>query len=480
VRTLGTKVVGLVVSLVASMAPSSRAYDFEKDAAALRRIHEQMTDTIVTLDVVVRDRSPQGVPIETPQRATGVVHDAAGGVVGPSSLVAGAFGGRAKVISVAVTDARGERHPARLVGKAAELGLAFFRVDGVGFRGTPVELADDDTLKIGDFFATLRLAGPNFAHALYLDAFMVSARLDAPRCYVTTFAVSDYLGAPAVALDGRVVGLIGSMRLRDAPTASGSSLFAQPFGFADDGREIVVVPAERLRAVFADPPALPVEGESEPADEPRGPWLGVETQSLLPVLAGPLGFDEGTKGILVTRVHAGSPAERAGVQLFDAVLTIDDVPLDAPKKAQNRRFRKLVSERSPGDRMKLGIVRDGTALEVEVALAVTPHGADDVEVIESEAFGVTVRDLVYADRTELRLPLDTEAARLVTVTPTGFAGLGGLRAGDIVERVGEDDVTDARALVDRFAAAKADREPELVLFVRRGRSTQFVHVVTDW
>ena len=467
-----------VVALAA--ATPATAYDFEKDAAALRAIHASMGKVIVTIDALVRDKSPQGVPIDTPQRATGVVLDADGGVVGPNSLVAGAYGGVGRVVSVAVTDARGERYPARLTGRADDVGLAFFRVDDDGFGGEPVEFAEDDSLGIGDFFASLRLAGPNFNHALYLDAFMVSAALERPRCFVTSFAVSDYLGAPAVALDGRVVGLIGSLRLRDATAAPSSGVFAQPFGFADDGHEIVVVPASRLREVLANPPTLPAEGAAAPTEEERAPWLGVETQSLLPKIAAPLGFDEGTKGVLVTRVLPGSPAARAGMALFDAILAIDDEPFDAPKKAQNRLFRSRIGERKPGDRVRLAVVRDGAELDVEVVLDATPPEAAAAEVFESAAFGVSARDLVYGDRADLRLPLDAAAARVVTVTPTGFAGLGGLRAGDIVERVGDATVTGARAFVDLLEEAEAARDPELVLFVRRGRATLFVHVQPDW
>src|SRR5690606_20048222 len=175
----------IVLAVIA--APAAHAWDFEKDAAALRAIHSRLARSIVTVDTVVRERSPQGIPVDTPQRATGLVHDGRGGIVGPTSLVSGAIGGTPRVVSVGGPGAGGEAFPARLVGRADEVGFAFFRVDDARFSGEPITFADEDTLEVGDFFASVRLAGPNFGHAPYLDAFMVSAAISQPkRCYVTS------------------------------------------------------------------------------------------------------------------------------------------------------------------------------------------------------------------------------------------------------------------------------------------------------
>ncbi|MFG0320469.1 MAG: PDZ domain-containing protein [Planctomycetota bacterium JB042] len=469
----------LVLALALCSSAPAAAYDFEKDAAALRAIHARLARSIVSVDTVVRERSPQGIPVDTPQRATGIVHDGRGGIVAPTSLVAGAIGGRPRVVSVEVHDAEGTRFDARFVGRDDAVGFAFFRVDDGGFAGEPLEFSGEDSLEVGDFFASVRLSGPNFGHVPYLDAFMVSASVAEPkRCYVTSFAVSDYLGAPAVALDGRVVGVVASFLVRDVPPAP-KALFASPFGFADDGHEVVVLPFEHFRDVLADPP----ESSEAPADEappPRPPWLGVETQALLPELVDVLGLADGTTGVLLTRVLPGSPAERAGLRTSDAVVALDDEPLDAPPKRQNRRFRDRVAERKAGERIRVRVLREGTELAVEVDLGEQPLGAGEVDTLESEPFGLVARDLVHADRAELRLSEDVRGARLTNVRATGLGGLAGLRAGDIVERVDGAPIEDVAALIATLERAEVDRVGELVVFVRRGRSTLFVHVLTDW
>lgn len=470
----------LVLAIAPVFCAPAFALDFEKDAAALRRIHRQLAPSIVTVDTIVRERTPQGIVVDTPQRATGLVHDDRGGIVAPSSLVNGAIGGRPTIVSVEVHDADGEAYEARFVGRAPEAGFAFFRVAAEKFAGTPITFAEDDTLDIGDFFASVRLAGPNFGHAPYLDAFMVSARIDAPkRCYVTSFAVSDYLGGPVVALDGRVVGLVGSLELREAAAAP-KGLFASPFGFADDGHEVVIIPAEHFRDVLASPPELETADAPDDTPVPRPPWLGVETQALLPELADGLGFEGGTTGVIVTRVFPDSPALRAGLRLSDAVLRVDGAPLDAAPKQQNRDFRERIADKRAGDRVRMQVVRAGTALELDVELGEEPLRANEVDTHENETFGVAARDLVYADRADLRLTSGSGGARLVSVRATGLAGLGGLAAGDIVERVGDVDVGDVARFMSLLERAEAERAAELVLFVRRGRGTQFVHIIPDW
>src|SRR5690606_28253465 len=174
------------------------------------------------------------------------------------------------------------------------------------------------------------------------------------------------------------------------------------------------------------------------------------------------------------------PAERAGLRLADAVVAVDGEPLDAPEKQQNRRFRERIAELEPGDGLRLDVLREGVSLEVLVELAEEPIAAAAANTVESDAFGVVARDLVYADRADLRLPIDHRGARLTTVRATGPGGLGGLEAGDIVERVGDRAIDDAASFGAELERAEAERSRELVLFVRRGRSTHFVHVQPGW
>ena len=63
-------------------------------------------------------------------------------------------------------------------------------------------------------------------------------------------------------------------------------------------------------------------------------------------------------------VAPGSPAAAAGVRVGDVILTLDGSSIpDANKLLQ------VLAKRQPGDKVKLGLLRDRKTLEVEVVLA---------------------------------------------------------------------------------------------------------------
>ena len=72
-------------------------------------------------------------------------------------------------------------------------------------------------------------------------------------------------------------------------------------------------------------------------------------------------------GVQVTEVHAGGPAEAAGLQVDDLIESIDGQPVTA--------FADLlaaVDRHSPGDAVTLSVVRSGTRGDVKVTLTERP------------------------------------------------------------------------------------------------------------
>src|SRR5205807_4990966 len=69
-------------------------------------------------------------------------------------------------------------------------------------------------------------------------------------------------------------------------------------------------------------------------------------------------------GVKVFTVTAGSPAEAVGIRPGDLLTHLDAEEVSSPDK-----LIELVSLRTPGEKVKLALVRAGTALAVEVQLA---------------------------------------------------------------------------------------------------------------
>jgi S1-C subfamily serine protease len=184
--------------------------------------------------------------------------------------------------------------------------------------------------------------------------------------------------------------------------------------------------------------------------------------------------------VRVTRVIAGSPAGVAGVRVGDVLTSVDGTRLAADRVDVKAILADCVGQMKPGDLIALVLHRAGERTRVVVKLEEKPLAADEAKRAENAAFGVAARDLVADDRVALRLDESFTGARMTGVRPTGFAGIGGLCVDDVVVEVDDAAVADATDLCARLDQAARERREQLVLFVRRGRDTVFVHVRPDW
>ncbi len=454
------------------LAAPALARDFDKDSEALRAIHARLAPSVVRVDLVQSIETPTRVTLDSEKSGNGLVISGDGWIISDESMVRGGAAG-GEVEAVTVTLEGGRRFDASYQGRT-EL-LTFFRVVDPEFDARAVTFAADDQLDVGDFVASVKLAGPSFGHVAYLDAFMISGKVSKPRrAYLTNFGVSDYLGGPVVAFDGRVVGVVGFMKVGEAADDLDDSPFVMPLGFAGDGREVCLIPVEHLRASLQNPPTREERAKQRP------PWLGIEVQDLPPSLRRAMRLDASVNGLRVTRVIGDSPAERAGVEVGDVLTSVDGTRFSSDGPENKNRLSNHLERLEPGDLLALVVQRAGERNRMVAKLDARPPSKDEAARSESAPFGVTARDLVLDDREELHLDSAFDGARMTGVRPTGFAGLGGLLVDDVVTAVDGEAVAGAEELCTILARAATERRDQLVLFVLRRRDTMFVHVQPDW
>ncbi len=77
-----------------------------------------------------------------------------------------------------------------------------------------------------------------------------------------------------------------------------------------------------------------------------------------------MGLPQGTEGVRVLELIPQSPAGAAGVRIGDIIQTLDgrDIP-------DGWQLRQLLAKRQPGDKVKLGLLRDNRTVTVEVVLS---------------------------------------------------------------------------------------------------------------
>lgn len=103
-----------------------------------------------------------------------------------------------------------------------------------------------------------------------------------------------------------------------------------------------------------------------------GGWLGIYSQSLTPELRE--GLDYRGEGVLVNRVVENSPAERAGIEKGDVIVSVEQRAVDSPDELAN-----IVRAQSAGETVSIRIVRDGERRTLEARLSARP-GSDGGDV----------------------------------------------------------------------------------------------------
>lgn len=150
-----------------------------------------------------------------------------------------------------------------------------------------------------------------------------------------------------------------------APTASGAS--APPSQ---------AVPSEAEIA----PSPLMTAAPATTASKASGPgWLGVELAKR----------ESGEPGVLIRAVMHGSPAERAGLQPGDVVLTFEGENVARPNDLRGR-----VMDARAGARVGLGVLRGDTTRLLAVVLEGVPN---DDEVMRKQYVGVRAPDFGALD-----------------------------------------------------------------------------------
>ncbi len=347
---------------------------------------------------------------------SGVIISADGTIITNYHVIA-----NADEVRVALADRR--EFDADIVLKDERTDLAILKVKDLDEDLPFLPFADSDELAVGDIVLAI---GNPFGVGQTVTQGIVSALAR------TRVGVSDYQffiqtdaainpgnsGGALVDMQGRLVGINSAIYSR-----SGGS---NGIGFA--------IPSNMVRFVVT---------ASEGDGKVHRPWLGASLQSVGAEIAEALGLDRPT-GVLVTSVHEGSPAERAGLKVGDLITRVGDAEITDPDS-----FGYRFSNRNVGSSVTFSVLRPGGSVELDVALEPAPETvARDSRLIDgySPFAGATVLNLSPAVAMELRLDDFEDGVVISELQPGSTAARVGLQPGDIVLSVNGRAVGSTREL----------------------------------
>jgi serine protease Do len=252
-------------------------------------------------------------------------------------------------------------------------------------------------------------------------------------------------GGPLIDASGAVIGI-------NAAFWAGHPLQpAQGIGFA--------IPVNMAKALL---PRLLETGVA------RRAYLGVDAQPIDPALEAALKLSSG-RGALIASIEKGSPAEAAGLEPGDVVMSWNGADI-----ATSEDFKIDAQLSPPGTRTKIVVLRDGKRLAREIV----PRAAAvrDVSLPHPSSCGRAPEPLMAnvddfdVQATQLRPAGGASVGRSVTVTRVtdhSAAAQAGLRTGDLVLRIGKTAVWTPNDVTDALKAYKLG-EPVPMLVRRSG------------
>jgi Do/DeqQ family serine protease len=179
--------------------------------------------------------------------------------------------------------------------------------------------------------------------------------------------------------------------------------------------------------------------------------LGVSMYTVTPDIAQSLGLAN-AQGALVSQVVDGSPAEKAGIHTGDVITSINAQPVKS-----NGELRNAIGLMRVGDKVDIGLLREGKPLHVTAVIADTSTptaGAVLPNGIHKAFEGATLVDAP-----------DSGGALVKAVEPGSAAAQVGLRNNDVIIGANRGKVGTVQQLKDRAKNAAV-----LVLEVRRSNA----------
>jgi S1-C subfamily serine protease len=286
---------------------------------------EEVLKAIVKIRAWIPEGSRTAATLGTEREGQGILIDSKGHILTVGYLIV-------ESERIEVTGSDGRKLPAAFVGYDHATGFGILQADGP-LHVEPMKFGSASDLKEG---APVIVAGHGGLEAA-IGARVVARReftgyweyiLD--QAIYTAPAYAQFAGAALIGPEGELLGI--------------GSLFTQ---LAVPGMGMlpcnVFIPIDLLHPILDD---LISTGRSR---QPARPWLGVNAE-------------ETHQRVFITRITKGGPAEEAGLQPDDLILTVNGTPVAGLSDF----YRKVWDAGSAGTEIKLGILKGIEIREISV------------------------------------------------------------------------------------------------------------------
>ncbi|MFW6297250.1 MAG: DegQ family serine endoprotease [Desulfosalsimonas sp.] len=332
----------------------------------------------------------------------------------------------------------GREYDAEIIGSDPNTDLALIKIE-TDDELPVLEFGNSDKISIGEW--VLAIGNP-----FGLDHTVTAGIISAKGRVIGAGPYDDFIqtdasinpgnsGGPLLNMDGEVIGI------NTAIVAGGTGI-----GFA--------IPSKMAGEI--------IDQLKDKGEVTRG-WLGVGIQELSDELKEYYGTE---KGVLVTQVFPGDPADKAGLEPNDIIVSVDGRQVDSP-----RELTRIIADIKPGQKAEIEFIRNGKTRSAKVTLTKRDEqrlaeGSRQPEEPGTAGLGITVSDVTEDIASQLNLR-DTTGAVVTEVQSGSKAAEAGFRRGDIIKEINHEPVKSANDFLKKID--DADEGDMLQFYVIRAR-----------
>ncbi|UCD32143.1 MAG: PDZ domain-containing protein, partial [Desulfobacterales bacterium] len=190
-------------------------------------------------------------------------------------------------------------------------------------------------------------------------------------------------------------------------------------------------------------------------------WLGVGIQDISEEVAEYYGIKE-KKGVLVTEVFPGDPADTAGIKAKDIILSVNGKAVESA-----RDLTGFIADTSVGDTVMIKVMRDRKTKTFEVKIAKreeTKISSRTTRKEKQSELGIRVAEITPETARRFNLK-DTKGVIVVGVDSDSKAAEAGLKVHDIIKEVNHKSI---KSVSDLNKAINVVKDGETInLFILR-------------